>query len=83
MYRRVSFLLLFIIYGCSLLRSYDEQTFSFNYAGKDFEIVSKIHGDEVLENLLLIYGENGKVILEGVDKNSDGELDELLQGGFL
>lgn len=80
MYRRVSFFLLFLLCGCSLLRSYNERTFSFNYAGEDYEIVSKIKGDEVLENLLLMYNENGEIILEGVDEDSDGRIDELRQG---
>lgn len=80
MCRKISFLLLLLLCGCSLLRSYDEKTFSFNYAGNDYEIVSKIQGDEVLENLLLRYNEKGEIILEGVDEDSDGELDELRRG---
>lgn len=80
MYRKTSFLLLFLLCSCSLLRSYDERTFNFNYAGNDYEIVSKIQGDDVLENLLLTYNENGEIILEGVDEDSDGELDELRRG---
>lgn len=80
MWKKISLFLLLLLCGCSLLRSYDEQTFSFNYAGNDYEIVSKIQGDEVLENLLLRYNETGEIILEGVDEDSDGELDELRRG---
>lgn len=80
MHRLTSILLLLVLCGCSLLRSYDEKTFSFNYDGDDFEIVSKIQGDEVLENLLLMYNESGEIILEGIDEDSDGELDELRRG---
>lgn len=80
MNKKTSFFLLFLLCACSLLRSYDEQTFSFNYAGDDYVIVSKIQGDEVLENLLLMYNESGEINLEGVDENSDGELDELRRG---
>lgn len=80
MYRNTSFLLLFLLCGCSLLRSYEERTFNFNYAGDDYEIVSKIQGEEVLENVLLMYNESEEIILEGVDEDSDGELDELRQG---
>lgn len=80
LYRKIFFSLLLFLCGCSLLRSYDERTFSFNYDGDDYEIVSKIQGDEVLENILLLYNENGEVVVEGVDEDSDGELDELIQG---
>lgn len=80
LYRKISFFLLLLLCGCSLLRSYDERTFSFNYDGDDYEIVSKLQGEEVLENLLLMHNEYGEIILEGVDKDSDGELDELKAG---
>ncbi len=80
MYRKTFFIVLFLLCSCSLLRSSVERTFSFNYSGNDYEIVSKIQGEEVLENLLLMYNENGEIILEGVDVDSDGELDELRRG---
>lgn len=79
MCKRTSLFLLIIMCGCSLLRSYDEKTFSFNYDGDDYEIVSKVQGDEVLENLLLMFDQNGEIIFEGVDEDSDGELDKLLK----
>lgn len=72
--------MLIILCGCSLLRSYDERAFNFNYNGDDYKIVSKVQGDEVLENLLLMNDQNGEIIVEGVDEDSDGKLDELLLG---
>ena len=42
--------------------------------------MSKVQGDEVLENLLLMNDQNGEIIVEGVDEDSDGKLDELLLG---
>lgn len=73
-------MILLLCCGCSLFRSYDERTFSFNYDGIDFEIVSKIQSDKVLENILLMYNKNGEIIFEGIDQDSDGQLDELRQG---
>jgi len=82
MIKGTSFLLLFLICGCSLLRSYNERTFRFNYDGDDYEIVSKVQGDEVLENVLLRHSDREEVVLEAIDENSDGELDELRLGGL-
>lgn len=80
MYKRTCFLLLLILCGCSLLRSYNDQTFNFNYAGDDYEIVSRVQGNEVLENHLMMYDDEGTLVLEALDENSDGELDKLILG---
>lgn len=78
--QKISFLLLLILGGCSLFRSYDERTFSFNYDGDEYEIISKFQGENVLENVLVMYDENGEIIIEGIDEDSDGAIDELQQG---
>ena len=80
MHIRIFIFLFLILSGCGLLRSYDEQIFSFNYDSKEYKIVSKIQGDEVLENVLLMYNEEGEIVLEGVDEDSNGKLDEIQKG---
>jgi hypothetical protein len=80
MYKWILIILLCFLYGCSLLRTYDEKIFRFNYAGDEYEIISKIKGDEVDYNLLQMYSKDGKLIIQGRDENSDGELDELMIG---